>query len=150
MYRHQGAIDGIFDDWQVSILADIQARVGELLGAKAKLLEMSKSPMLTISTEAQSLLTVQSELETEFQQVLPIIDKVNSGVYEISDFIQPAAFYWKMDTHLSNVKDLEQRYIAGGESAKAPSFLGGSMLWIAGIGIGVYLLFKKKGVEKSA
>ncbi len=125
------------------ITALIQERVGIFLQLRSQLLEMQRSPVLTISDVATQLLVSQSQLETDLPN---IIVKAQSG--NVSDVISATGSYILIEKQINDVNDLENKYLELGESAKS-SFISGIpnwLLWIGGGLIVVGLAKRKKRI----
>jgi len=129
------------------IEARIQARVGEFLSAKKKLMDLSLSPDFDIRTEAAGLLSVQKDLENQLPEALKTIDKIKTDVYSVSDLLTTGTFAFLMERHVRNVEDL-----VGKSKGFAPSFLSSlgdvsmdKILWgLAGVGFLFYFLKRRK------
>jgi hypothetical protein len=127
----------VFED----IAGMLQARVGTLLQAKTQLQEMSKSPVLTISDQANKLLVNQNQLETDLPGT---IESAKSG--GVSEMISAAGFFAMMEKQIYDVSSLWDEYVGLGASAK-PTIFSGIPDWVvyaSGGGLVLWLLIKKK------
>jgi len=127
----------VFED----VAGMLQARVGVLLQSKTQLQTMSRSPVLTISDEANQLLVKQNELEAELPST---IEKAESG--GVTDLISAAGFFALMEKHIYDVTSLWNDYTGLGESAK-PTIFAGIPDWIiyaSGGAFVLYLLIRRK------
>lgn len=137
--KNRGGMLGEIED----IEARIQARIGEFLGSKAKLLEMQKSSVLTIQSKATELLGSQVQLETALSDTItPMIDRAKQGSYSVSDILQGGAFYYQMDSQISDVDDLWNQY-HGLAPQEAGIFSGTNILLLLGAGV-LFYVFKKQ------
>ena len=136
---HRGGMLGEIED----IEARIQARIGEFLGNKARLLEMQKSSILTIQSKATELLGSQAQLETAFSDTItPMIDRAKQGSYSVSDILQGGAFYYQMDSQITDVNDLWSQY-KGLAPQEAGILSGTGILLLLGAGL-LFYVFKRK------
>ena len=104
---NRGGMLGEIED----IEARIQARIGEFLSGKAKLLQMQRSPILTIQSKATELLGSQIQLEDALSDdITPMIERAKVGSYSVSDILRGGAFYYQMDSQISDVNDLWGQY----------------------------------------
>lgn len=127
---------------QVSFLdeveAKIQAKVGELLGARQKLIEYTRSPSLSIQAKAKGLMTTQRKLEEDLKPNLAKIDQFKEGAYSFGDVLELADYGRQVWSHLGRVDSLKKEaqglITAGGDidwKTWAPivgSILGGAIL----------------------
>jgi len=137
---NRGGMLGEIED----IEARIQARIGEFLGGKAKLLEMQRSSILTIQSEATRLLGSQIELEDALSNTItPMIDRAKQGSYSVSDILQGGAFYYQMDSQISDVDDIWNQY-KGLAPQEAGILSGSGILLLLGAGLLFYVFRKKR------
>jgi len=122
-------------DW---IKSKIQSRIGEFLLLKEKLLKIKSTSLdLNIQAEAESLLSKQKSLEDDLTKAQKIIEKIELGLYSLSDIAFLGTTYYQMEKHISDVKDLEEKFIAGPkQEAKMSGFeflilslIGGAILY---------------------
>jgi len=118
-----------------NITALIQGRVGIFLQLRSQLLEMQRSPILTVSDEATQLLVSQSQLETDLPGA---IEKSKTG--NISDAISAGGFLVLMEKQIYDVDSLKNEYTGLGDSAKA-SLISGIPDWILYAG-GAFILWQ--------
>lgn len=100
--------------------ASIQARIGEFLGLRKKLLTMMDSPLVTIKDPASELYSKQLQLESELSGVLDIIQKIKTSAYTLSDIARVSTFYYLMESQIRDVNKLEVEYISAGGIAVPP------------------------------
>ena len=94
------------------IRAKLQDQIGVFLSSRAKLSRLMGNPSLQIQGQAQGLYAVQTALETRLQnEIMPKIQAVSSGVWDMSDIITLGAFTTNMMKQVSDVNGLER---AGG------------------------------------
>ena len=94
------------------IRAKLQDQIGVFLSSRAKLSRLMGNPSLQIQGQAQGLYAVQTALETRLQnEIMPKIQAVSSGVWDMSDIITLGAFTVNMMRQVSDVNGLER---AGG------------------------------------
>jgi len=137
---NRGGMLGEIED----IEARIQARIGEFLGGKAKLLEMQRSSILTIQSKATRLLGSQIELEDALSNTItPMIDRAKQGSYSVSDILQGGAFYYQMDSQISDVDDIWNQY-KGLAPQEAGILSGSGILLLLGAGLLFYVFRKKR------
>ena len=84
-------MDGMGTLGQITeVEALIQSKVAEFLSLKLKLVELRRSPSITIKARAEGLLAIQQRLEAELSVVLKKIELFKTGVwqsaFEIADF----------------------------------------------------------------
>jgi len=138
---NRGGMLGEIED----IEARIQARIGEFLGNKAKLLEMQRSSILTIQSKATELLGSQIQLEDALSNTItPMIDRAKQGSYSVSDILQGGAFYYQMDSQISDVNDLWNQY-TGLAPQEAGIFSGWTLPVLLAVGVFFYVSRKKRG-----
>ena len=101
----------------------IQGRVAAFLQLRNQLNEMSRSPVLTISDQANQLLITQTQLETD---VPAAISKAQTGGTE--DLLSATVTYGMMEKQIYDVGDLYSTYTGLGSSAKA-SYIPGIPNW---------------------
>ena len=121
----------------------IQAKVGEFLQGKQKLLEMQTGNILTIQSEAKDLYASQLELENQLSSITDLIKKIKEDSYSMSDIIVAGQFYYNMSGHVDNVNNLYLQYRGlGGQ----PGLFAGlpSWAWLV-IGGGAIWFFLKRG-----
>ncbi len=107
----------------------IQGRVADFLKLRNQLNEMSRSPVLTISDQANQLLITQTQLETDVPLAM---SKAQAGGTE--DLISATVTYGMMEKQIYDVGDLYKTYLGLGSSARA-SYIPGIpnwILWVAG------------------
>jgi hypothetical protein len=127
------------------IRAKLQDQIGVFLSSRAKLSRLMGNPSLQIQGQAQGLYAVQTALETRLQnEIMPKIQAVSSGVWDMSDIITLGAFTTNMMKQVSDVNGLERAGGGVGVSAgvdMSTILLGGMML----IGVSVLggMLLKK-------
>jgi len=110
--------------------ARLQEQVANFLAGRAKLMRMMNNPSLSIKGQAQGLYNVQLALENRLQnEITPIIQKTNTGVWDASDIIPIAGFTMNVIRQINDVARLEQQ--AGGN---APAFFDMSMIGIFAAG----------------
>ena len=116
----------------------IQAKVGEFLQGKQKLLEMQKGNILTVQSDAKDLYASQLELENQLSSITDLIKKVKEDSYSMSDIIVAGQFYYNMSYHVDDVNNLYNQYKGlGGKTtglfAGLPSWAwlvaGGGAIW---------------------
>jgi hypothetical protein len=113
----------------------IQGRVAAFLQLRNQLNEMSRSPVLTISDQANQLLITQTQLETD---VPAAISKAQAGGTE--DLLSATVTYGMMEKQIYDVGDLYSTYSGLGSSARA-SYVPGVPNW-ALYGVGALILWK--------
>ncbi len=123
------------DETVSDVTALLQSQVGAFLQLKSQLLEMQRSPVLTISDKASQLLITQNQLEGDLPGA---IEKGQSGA--LSDLISAGGFYVLMEKQIYDVKRLRDEYISLGDSAK-PSLIGGIPNWILYVS-GAFILWR--------
>jgi len=137
---NRGGMLGEIED----IEARIQARIGEFLGSKAKLLEMQRSSILTIQSKATELLGSQTELEAALSDTItPMIDRAKQGSYSVSDILQGGAFYYQMDSQINDVNDLWNQY-TGLAPQEAGIFSGWTIPVLLAAGVFFFVSRKKR------
>lgn len=93
----------------LSAEAKIQERVAKFLTMKAVIVRLMKHPSLSISAKASGLLTIQTQLEAEMQNVLATVEKLKkAGVPTFSELAYIGDFAYSMEKHISNVQNLEK------------------------------------------
>ncbi len=113
----------------------LQGRVADFLKLRTQLNEMARSPVLTISDQANNLLTTQTQLETD----VPLaISKAQTGSTE--DLLSATVTYGMMEKQIYDVGSLWGDYTKLGSSAKA-SYIPGVPNWALYI-IGGFLVWK--------
>ncbi len=101
----------------------LQSRVADFLKLRNQLNEMVRSPVLTISDQANSLLITQTQLETD----VPLaISKAQTGGTE--DLLSATVTYGMMEKQIYDVGSLWGDYTKLGSSAKA-SYIPGIPNW---------------------
>ena len=136
---NRGGMLGEIED----IEARIQARIGEFLGGKAKLLEMQRSSILTIQSKATELLGSQIQLEDALSNTItPMIERAKAGSYSVSDILQGGAFYYQMDSQISDVGDIWNQY--KGLAPQEVGILSRSIIPIALGALVLFYVFKRK------
>lgn len=125
--------DSIIEEITLGIEGLIQSRIGAFLQLKAKLQEMSRSPVLTISDEAKKLFTIQLELEAQ----LPSAIEKSKG--SASDILSASTFFVMIEKQKYDVDNLIEEYQGLGESAK-PTLISGVPNWVLYIAGGLVAL----------
>lgn len=113
----------------------IQGRVAAFLALRNQLNEMSRSPVLTISDQANQLLITQTQLETDVPNA---ISQAQTG--STTDILSATVTYGFMEKQIHDVGSLWDDYQGLGSSAKA-SYIPGIPNWILYVG-GGYLAWK--------
>jgi hypothetical protein len=102
----------------------LQGRVADFLKLRNQLNEMVRSPVLTISDQANSLLVTQTQLEID----VPLaISKAQTGNTE--DILSAMVTYGMMEKQIYDVGSLWGDYTKLGSSAKA-SYIPGIPNWV--------------------
>ena len=92
------------------VRAKLQDQIGVFLSSRAKLSRLMGNPSLQIQGQAQGLYTIQTALETRLQnEIMPKIQAVSSGVWNMSDIITLGAFTAQMMKQVSDVNGLERQ-----------------------------------------
>ncbi len=127
------------------IAAKIQTRIATFLLLKDTLVQLSKNESVVISERAKSLFESQTKLEGDLATVLGDIEKFKQGSWTFSDITSLTTFYYQMESHIKDVKDLQQQ-----ASGVAPSGSGWLtwLPWVVIIGIPVALLTKAGKIFK--
>lgn len=124
------------------LMARVQARVGEFLGIKEKLMRATINPSLTL--QAEKFLVAQRVLESDLDNLKPSIDRVKQGLYSFGDVARVTTFAGSLELHMRAVKSFLR---AAGELPVLPSIFSPKMV-LAGVGalalIG-YMVLRKKG-----
>jgi hypothetical protein len=133
------------DDLLTDVQGLIQSQIGSLLQLRSQLQEMQKSPILTISDKAKSLLVTQTQLEADLS---PTISKIQSGDATTSDYITAGGFLLMVEMQIKDVGDLYNQYLGLGSSAQA-SLISGIPNWMLWVVAGGLIFWKKiKGRKK--
>jgi hypothetical protein len=94
------------------VRAKLQDQIGIFLSSRAKLSRLMSNPSLQIRGQAQGLYAIQTAMETRLQnEILPKIQAVSTGVWNMSDIIALGGFTTQMMKQISDVNNLER---AGG------------------------------------
>ncbi len=131
------------DSFLLDIQGLIQSEVGTFLQLRYQLQEMSRSPVLTISDEANNLLITQTQLENDMPSA---IEKSQSS--EISDWISASGFFALMEKQVHDVGSLKNKYIGLGDSAKASMLSDIPILLL--VGVGVFVIMKASKSKKKS
>lgn len=90
--------------------AKLQEQVGSFLSNRARLLRLRQHSSPSIQSEANGLYAVQLQLESELQsKILPMIDRMKSGSWAISDVIQIGSFTQAVIRQIRDVNSLESK-----------------------------------------
>ena len=101
----------MFNDISADLGAKFQSRIGTLLLQREKLLQIkNNSKLLTTRTEAENLLTFQSNLEGQIADVKVSADKLSTSGISIGIATQLAIFYKNIDDHIKNVDKVYKKY----------------------------------------
>lgn len=92
-----------------SIRAQLQNQIGYFLQGRQRLQNLMSNSSLQIQGQAQGLYAVQTQLETRLQnEITPIITKVNSGTWGMSDVITLGGFTGLIVKQINDVGRLEK------------------------------------------
>lgn len=93
-----------------TIEGKIQSRIAKFLGLKETLIGLTKNPVLTIQSAAQTLLNKQYELEKQLQDNLRTIDKIKStGAWTFSDVVNLSVYAYAMETQINTTDKLAEQ-----------------------------------------
>ena len=92
------------------VRAKLQDQIGIFLSSRAKLDRLMSNPSLQIQGQAQGLYAVQTSLEARLQsEIMPKIQAISGGVWDMSDIITLGAFTAQMMSQISDVSKLERQ-----------------------------------------
>ena len=124
-----------------SIEAKIQAKIGQFLGLKSKLVKLRRVTSIDVKSQVEKLYKRQSLLENELKIALSKIENIKKGAYTMGDVIQIGAFATAMTRQIKDVNSLA----AGSPMAKGLPIAWAPLTAIIGIGLGVVMMTQKKG-----
>jgi len=125
------------------ISAKIQSKIAKFLMLKEKILELTKSPSVSISTKARVLFKQQEYLEKKLNVSLKQIEQMKEGSWSFSNIASLGMFYASMEKHVKKVKKLDDE----NKNVVKPalSIIPELTPVIIGIGVvAVYFLFLRK------
>jgi hypothetical protein len=126
-----------------TIEAKIQGRVAKFLGLKETVLRLTKSPSLSIQSEARELYNTQLLLEKELQTNLKRIEQIKSGAYTYSNILQVGDFAYNMENHIGKVQKLEEKTKGADSEAITANLFTSRNLVIGAVIAGFYFLVIK-------
>lgn len=94
----------------------IQKEVGEFLQLKSSLNWLRGSQKLEIAGEAEALTVKQRQLEADLAIVLDNLEQFKSGAWDMGSLASTANFAYELVKQIDDVKDLEKKAYASGES----------------------------------
>ena len=86
--------------------AFIQAKIGEFLGLKQKLVELMRHPSITIKARADALLKTQQRMEVELNVALQKLEEFKKGTW--TSAFELGEFSNRLVRHINKVKALQR------------------------------------------